>query len=64
MALIHICRSAARNGQPKFVPGSVSCAASGRRALFAPTAFPLSSTLKRVSSVLAAPLNRLTPVSA
>jgi hypothetical protein len=64
MALIHICRLAAHNGQPKFVPGSVSCAASGRRASFRPTQFPLSSTLKRVSGALALPLNRLRPIAA
>lgn len=63
MALIHICRSSARSGQPRFVPGGASCAASGRRALFVPTAFPLSSTLKIVSGAMASPLNRLRPVS-
>ena len=58
MALIHICRSVARSGRPRFVPGGASCAASGRRASFVPTAFPLSSALK-LSGVMVSPLNRL-----
>jgi len=41
----------------------MACAASARRASFVPTAFPLSSTLKRVSGAMASPL-RLMPVSA
>ena len=64
MALIHTCRSAARSGRPKFVPGGLACAASARRTLFVPTTFPLSSTLKFVSGALASPLTRLAPTPA
>ncbi len=63
MALIRTSRVSSRTGRPKFVPGGMACAASGRRAPFEPTAFPLSLTLKTVTSALASPL-RLMPVSA
>jgi len=63
MALIRTCRMSSRSGRPKFVPGGMACAASGRRASFAPTSFPLSSTLKRVAGAMASPLRRM-PVPA
>lgn len=63
MALIRTCRSAARNGRPQFVPGSLACAASARH-VFAPTTFHLSSTLKVVTGALTSPLNRLRPATA
>jgi len=62
MTLIRTCRALSRTGRPKFVPGGMACAVSARRASFVPTAFPLSSTLKRVSGAMASPL-RLMPVS-
>ena len=64
MALIRTCRTAARSGRPKFVPGGLACAVSARRGLFKPTTFPLSSTLKIVSGALASPLHRLAPCPA
>ena len=64
MALIHTCRSAVRSGRPQFVPGSLACAASSRRALLAPTTFPLSPTLKYVSGAFSSRLNRLAPAPA
>ena len=64
MALIHTCRTPARSGRPKFVPGGLACAASARRTLFAPTKFPLSSTLKFVTGALSSPLTRLAPAPA
>ncbi len=64
MALIHTSRMAGRTGRPKYVPGGLACAASARRVLLAPTRFPLSTTLKRVSGALTSPVQRLAPSAA
>ncbi len=64
MALVHSTRPAGRTGRPRFVPGSLACAASARRVLLAPTVFPLSTTLHRVSGALASPVHRLAPSAA
>jgi len=47
MAIVRTCRTAARGGASAYVPGGVSCAASGRRLPFTPTQFRLSATLTR-----------------
>lgn len=49
MALVRICRTAARGGASAYVPGGASCAASGRRLPFTPTRFRLSTTLQRTT---------------
>ncbi len=69
MALIHTSRTTGRTGRPRFVPGGLACAASAKRVLLAPTRFPLSATLKRVSvkrvsGALASPVQRLAPSAA
>ena len=64
MALIHSTRTTGRTGRPRFVPGGTACAASARRVLLAPTLFPLSTTLKRVTGALASPVHRLAPSAA
>ncbi len=46
MALIHTCRSAARSGRARFVPGGLACAAAARQLLFSPMPLQVSSTLK------------------
>ena len=46
MTLIHTCRSAARSGRARFVPGGLACAAAARQLLFSPTPLNVSSTLK------------------
>lgn len=46
MALIHTCRSAARQGRARFVPGGLACAAAARQLLLSPTPLQVSSTLK------------------
>jgi hypothetical protein len=59
MALIHTSRTAGRTGRPRFVPGGLACAAAAKRDLFAPTLFPLSTTLRRVSGALVFPVRSL-----
>ncbi len=56
MALIRTCRTVTRAVGSAYVPGGVSCAASGRRLSYTPTLFRVSQTLKQV---IKAPVVRL-----
>ena len=46
MALIRTCRSAARTGRARFVPGGLACATAARHLLFPQMSLQVSSALK------------------
>lgn len=64
MALIHTCRSAARQGRARFVPGGLACAAAARSLLFPPIPLRVSSTLKFAPGFSHKSVPRLTPNAA
>lgn len=64
MALICTCRSAARSGRARLVPGGLACAATARQPLFSQPSFQVSSALKFAPGFFHQPVGRLAPAPA
>ena len=64
MVLIRTCRSAARSGRARFVPGGLACAAAARQLLFPQKSFQVSSALKLAPGFSHKPALRFSSASA
>ena len=64
MVLIRSCRSAARSGRVRFVPGGLACAAAARQLLFPQTSLRVSSALKLAPGFSHKPALRLSSAPA